>query len=87
MDENKAMLVGAVIAAALLLTAGVFRGGRERGYSFAEDAKDGEYVRSANIPGSGEDEGRKETSYFTIQVNSSPEVPSGSKRCNLMIGN
>ena len=87
MDENKAMLVGAVIAVALLLTAGGFRGGRERGYSYAEDAKDGEYVGSANIPGSGEDEGRKETSYFTIQVNSSPEVPSGSKRCNLMIGN
>ncbi len=87
MDDNKAMLVGAMIAAALLLTAGGFRGGRERGYSFAEDAKDGEYVRSTNVPGSGENEDQKETSYFTIQVNSSPEVPSGSKRCNLMIGN
>ncbi|WP_312444465.1 hypothetical protein [Lacrimispora sp.] len=82
----KALIAGVMIAIVSLLVAGCFQSGsKEREYQFAEDAKDGEYVRPTRVPGQSEDQ--KGPSYFTIQVNASPTVSRGGKRCNLMIGN
>ncbi len=82
----KAIIAGLLIALASLLTAGCSQSGsRESAYQFAEDAKDGEYVLPTHVPGQSEDQ--KEPSYFMIQVNASPTVSRGGKRCNLMIGN
>ncbi len=82
----KAIIAGLLIALASLLTAGCSQSGsRESAYQFAEDAKNGEYVLPTHVPGQSEDQ--KEPSYFMIQVNVSPTVSRGGKRCNLMIGN
>lgn len=82
----KVIIAGTLIALASLLSAGCSQsGGKERAYQFAEEAKDGEYVLPTHVPGQNGDQ--KEPSYFMIQVNASPTVSRGGKRCNLMIGN
>ena len=74
-----------ILLLAVLLVNGCSSGSGEREYKFAEDAKDGGYVSPTRAPG--EDDPRKEPSYFTIQINASPSVSGSGKRCNLMIGN
>lgn len=82
----KTILAGAMIAIAVLFIAVCIQyGSKERTYPFAEEAKDGEYVRPTHEPGQGGDQ--KESSYFTVQVNAGPTVSRAGSRCNLMIGN
>lgn len=87
MSKNrKAIIAGTmVVIVSLLITLCFQSGSKEREYHFAEDAKDGEYIRPTRVPEQSEDQ--KEPSYFSIQVNAGPTVSSGGNRCNLMIGN
>ncbi len=82
----KIILAGTVIAIAIpLISVCIQNGSKERAYPFAEEARDGEYVRPTREPGQGEEQ--KESSYFAIQVNAAPTVSRAGNRCNLMIGN
>lgn len=84
--NRKAILVGVMVMLAFLFAYCCFQSGiREREYLFAEDAKEGEYVRPSRVPG--QSERQKETSYFVIQVNATPVISRGGRRCNLMVGN